>query len=155
MKGLFRAAVLLAALAGGISPLRAQTTEERLAELEQLVQELRALHDLPANPIPELPARLIGNEHVRWDTRAATARFSSRSTTSRATTNEHLVPDWVTYHLTRDNLEGDAARRNDCRPDPELVPGDRAELVDYRNSGFDRGHMAPAPPPDHGREAVS
>jgi len=50
----------------------------------------------------------------------------------------------VTYHLTAENLAGDAARSDDFRADPELVPGERAQPDDYKNSGFDRGHMAPA-----------
>jgi len=57
---------------------------------------------------------------------------------------DHKVPDWVAYHLTRDKILGIYPRSNNFRPDPDLPRGERAELKDYRRSGYDRGHMAPA-----------
>ena len=68
---------------------------------------------------------------------------------------EQEIPEWVTYHLTRENLQGTTQRTDDFRPDPELAPGERAELVDYRNSGYDRGHMAPAADFKRSQEAMS
>jgi endonuclease G len=35
-------------------------------------------------------------------------------------------------------------RTDDFYPDPRLKQGERAELSDYKGSGFDRGHQAPA-----------
>ncbi|MBE9569904.1 MAG: DNA/RNA non-specific endonuclease [Proteobacteria bacterium] len=57
---------------------------------------------------------------------------------------DRKVPDWVAYHLTKDRVGGDVPRSNDFRADPDLEPFKRSELMDYRGSGFDRGHMAPA-----------
>ncbi|MFP3942140.1 MAG: DNA/RNA non-specific endonuclease [Thermoanaerobaculia bacterium] len=51
---------------------------------------------------------------------------------------------WVCEHVEPGELQGDARRRDDFDPDPELEPGQRAELADYRGSGYDRGHEAPA-----------
>ena len=54
---------------------------------------------------------------------------------------EHVV--WVAYHLTPLELKGKVSRTDDFRADPELNGG-AGVLKDYRGSGFDRGHLAPA-----------
>jgi len=66
-----------------------------------------------------------------------------------------LVPEWVTYHLTKEDLQGNANRADTFRPDPDLPKGNRSELEDYKNSGFDRGHMAPAADFKRSDEAMS
>ena len=54
-----------------------------------------------------------------------------------------LLPNWVAYELTADELIGSEERTNHFKPDP-LVEGDPVVTRDYSNSGYDRGHMAPA-----------
>jgi endonuclease G, mitochondrial len=54
------------------------------------------------------------------------------------------TPVWVVEHLTRGKAKGTVKRSNDFQADADLDPGKRAELADYRGSGYDRGHMAPA-----------
>lgn len=56
----------------------------------------------------------------------------------------HKVPDWVSYHLTVEKVAGTISRKDNFVADHELFEGERAELVDYKSSGYDRGHMAPA-----------
>ena len=65
------------------------------------------------------------------------------------------IPRWVGYHLTEAILKGNTGRTDDFRPDPELSPGARAVLADYRGSGFDRGHMAPAAAFKRSKQAMS
>ena len=51
---------------------------------------------------------------------------------------------WVAYVLTREEIEsGSIDRTDNFRPDTNLATGS-ASLADYRGSGFDRGHLAPA-----------
>ena len=50
---------------------------------------------------------------------------------------------WVTYELLASELDGRIKRANNFRPDI-AVPSDSANLSDYKGSGFDRGHLAPA-----------
>ena len=51
---------------------------------------------------------------------------------------------WVAYVLTRGEIEsGHVDRTSKFRPDKSIVTGS-ASLKDYRGSGFDRGHLAPA-----------
>lgn len=52
------------------------------------------------------------------------------------------IPNWVSWELTADKAKGDEPRTNSFMADPS-VPGS-ADPKDYRHSGFDRGHMAPA-----------
>lgn len=53
---------------------------------------------------------------------------------------------WSAEHLTAGSVA--AARRipreGEFHADDRLVPGQRAELEDYRGSGYDRGHLAPS-----------
>jgi endonuclease G, mitochondrial len=51
--------------------------------------------------------------------------------------------EWVAYLLTRSMLTHQAERTENFRPDPK-VPSGSAQLVDYKNSGYDRGHLCPA-----------
>ncbi len=52
-------------------------------------------------------------------------------------------PDWVAYELTARELTGLEKRRNNFKIDREIRTGS-ATPEDYRGSGFDRGHLAPA-----------
>lgn len=54
------------------------------------------------------------------------------------------VPLWVSEGIPRDQMDGPAERRDNFRPDPEIPAGERSEIADYRSSGLDRGHQAPA-----------
>ncbi|MBI4722685.1 MAG: DNA/RNA non-specific endonuclease [Candidatus Stahlbacteria bacterium] len=51
--------------------------------------------------------------------------------------------EWVAYKLTAERVKGIAKRTDDFRSDPMVKTGS-AELSDYKNSGYDRGHLAPA-----------
>ena len=57
---------------------------------------------------------------------------------------EYRVPNWVFYELTREEIEGDLERSNNFQADPAIKDEDASQLEDYRNSGWDRGHMAPS-----------
>ena len=54
-------------------------------------------------------------------------------------------PIWVAENLTTVQIMSAGMIRRHCRyrPDAALERGSRAELDDYRHSGWDRGHMAP------------
>jgi endonuclease G len=55
-----------------------------------------------------------------------------------------LIPNWVAYGLTAREVEGTYPRpKKQFEPDP-MVKGRSATHRDYSNSGYSRGHMAPA-----------
>lgn len=58
--------------------------------------------------------------------------------------SEKKTPVWVVERMTRERLQAKLKRSNKFRPDADLPKGERAELSDYKGSGYDRGHMAPA-----------
>ena len=90
------------------------------------VQHGTAIHGL------ELPAAIPGE------------RIIEHTGYTLSYNEEHELPSWVAYELTRDEVLGNASERNDnFRADPS-VPTGSASLQDYRGSGYDRGHMAPA-----------
>jgi len=57
-----------------------------------------------------------------------------------------LTPLWSAEHLTAGEVAAarSLARHDDFHADENLPRGERAELIDYRRSGYDRGHMAPS-----------
>jgi len=61
-----------------------------------------------------------------------------------AHSREMKTPIWVIERLTAEKASGTIPRYNKFEPDPDLAEGDRAELSDYKGSGYDKGHMAPA-----------
>lgn len=69
--------------------------------------------------------------------------------------NSKKVASWISYHLTDAYLVKNAPRTNDFRPDPDLPKGQRSELIDYKNSGYDKGHLAPAEDMRRDRETES
>ena len=54
------------------------------------------------------------------------------------------IPNWVAYEHTKEKTEGIESRSNSFLPDPEIPSEKSATTFDYKNSGWDRGHMAPA-----------
>lgn len=56
---------------------------------------------------------------------------------------EHEQAAWVAYVLSSKETEGKIPRSNNFREDPSIISGS-AKLTDYKGSGYDRGHLAPA-----------
>ena len=54
------------------------------------------------------------------------------------------IPNWVAYELTYLEVQGEMPRYDRFKPDPMVPQGMTATTNDYKHSGYDRGHMAPA-----------
>jgi len=57
---------------------------------------------------------------------------------------EKKNPIVVMEHVTVEDVNGPARRRDNFREDPEVKAECRSTLRDYAGSGLDRGHLAPA-----------
>ncbi|MEL7021307.1 MAG: DNA/RNA non-specific endonuclease [Bacteroidota bacterium] len=68
---------------------------------------------------------------------------------------QHEQPEWVAYELTKKSIQAPNVKRTgDFRQDPKVKTGS-AELYDYRGSGYDRGHLAPAGDMAFNKKAMS
>ena len=56
---------------------------------------------------------------------------------------KNRTPQWVAWELTKKETNGKEERTNKFQPDPD-AKGPKVVTYDYSNSGYDRGHMAPA-----------
>lgn len=102
-----------------------------------------------------LPAVLAGNDNIHYGYPGGKGIVLTKQFYVILFDTTTLVPEWVAYHLTKENLQGKANRKDNFRPDPDLPEGKRSELEDYKKSGFDRGHMAPAADFKRSDEAMS
>lgn len=56
---------------------------------------------------------------------------------------DHEQADWVMHVIPKDVITGTVTRTNDFRIDSSVSTGS-ANVADYWNSGYDRGHLAPS-----------
>lgn len=67
---------------------------------------------------------------------------------------EHEQAKWVCYQLTSNMVNGTVERTDNFREDYKIKTGS-ASLQDYKGSGYDRGHLAPAADFTHDYIAMS
>lgn len=70
------------------------------------------------------------------------------------------TPLWSAEHLTQERIDAAQGQRrvNAFHAEQRLHPDDRAELADFKGSGYDRGHLSPSgdmPDPDSQRESFT
>ena len=96
----------------------------------------------PAGPIPKADGSKYDN--LSFGVPGKADYIVDREGYSLGYSEYHEQARWVIYHMTAEEASTKATSREDnFRPDPEIPTGS-ATLADYKNSGKDRGHLAPA-----------
>ncbi|PWJ34204.1 DNA/RNA non-specific endonuclease [Sediminitomix flava] len=67
---------------------------------------------------------------------------------------KHEQAEWVAYELVEEELVKNSKRSDNFRPDPSIT-SESAQLADYKGSGYDRGHLAPAADMSFNKKAMS
>jgi len=111
--------------------------EQSTAEQPEAAQTVPLLSDISSLEIPLCPATRSPNENASGHEVHAYTGFEL------CYREEYEEAEWVSYLLTKEELTKVIDRTNDFRADTKISTGS-ATPQDYTNSGYDRGHLAPA-----------
>ncbi len=120
-------AAIIFYLAGGEEFTRGTTEQEQRTGQLQRQEQGQAPQQL------EIPATPEGTQSQILQYTGHTLSYNSST----------RLPNWVAYELTREETQGENPRNGSFEQDPQ-ARGPQGNRDDYRNSGWDRGHMAPA-----------
>lgn len=108
----------------------------------------KSSRDLQTSILPEGPP---ANIFIQWSDMKTGYPLTSTTDTIRSYTGfdlgyneQYEQASWVVYVITKEEIEsGHVERTDNFRSDTSISSGSAA-LKDYRGSGYDRGHLAPA-----------
>lgn len=123
------------------------TSETELVEIEvdteSSKQEVVIKEPKKEEPQNRVVVSYSNLEIPKWETTTSQQQVSNLGYTSSYNTS-YGIPNWVAYEITRSEATSQEAERKDkFMPDPK-VKGHSATNADYKGSGYDKGHMAPA-----------
>ncbi|MEM0554796.1 MULTISPECIES: DNA/RNA non-specific endonuclease [Aeromonas] len=97
---------------------------------------------LSASPL--LAAHWECHDHVRFGIPSESDQKLCREGYAAGYNYDHKVSEWVSYRMTAESARGPIPRKDAFAEDKEIPVAYRATLSDYKGSGYDRGHQAPA-----------
>lgn len=92
----------------------------------------------------EVPVKINGNPELIINHTGYTLSYNRKTN----------CPNWVAWELTAEEVDGTVERSTEFLPDPKLPSAYQVASSDYKNSGYDRGHMCPAGDMKWGIEAM-
>jgi len=114
-----------------------QSQQEKLKDQQGQVQDiLEEIEQLKLQKIRESLRKYLPKDAGKHEIIEHTAMTISYN-------EDHEQANWVMHIIPKDVITGTATRSNDFRPDPKVSTGS-ADVEDYWDSGYDRGHMAPS-----------
>ena len=95
-------------------------------------------------PAPALPVDVVHYDNLDYGVPSRCDQIIEREGYALGYSYDMKIPLWVSYRLTSNEVVSIVARRsNNFKTDFDLVAG-RSSPEDYRKSGYDKGHLAPA-----------
>lgn len=114
-----------------------RSQQDKLNEQQGQVQNIiDEIEDLKLQKIREALQKYIPQDPQKHEIVTHSAMMLSYN-------EEHEQPNWVMHIVPKDVITGTITRTNDFRIDSSISTGS-ADVVDYWDSGYDRGHMAPS-----------
>ena len=103
---------------------------------------------IQGKPVPTQPAQPIpsteGSDNLAYGIPGKADYIVDREGYALGYSEYHEQASWVIYRMTYEEATAKVANREDnFREDPQ-IPSGSATLADYKKSGKDRGHLAPA-----------
>ena len=93
-------------------------------------------------------------EHVRFGMPNQPDQFLCREGYAVGYNYSKKGPEWVAYYLTKESVNKKFKRSNKFLEDKEVPERYRANLSDYKKSGYDRGHIAASATVDSSEKAM-
>jgi len=142
---------LLASLTG--AGLAQPGLEERLEAVETRLDSLIGAL-LGTRPVVPVADTLSDTTNLLYGVAGRIGRQLDKGFYFNNYCDDYRTPFWVAYRLDRTNMDGDAERVG-FRQDREIPEEYRSKDDDYRNSGWSRGHLAPAETFSRSEEAIA
>jgi endonuclease G len=113
--------------------------EEETVEVESIYRN----NDLPENDAPEV-YYYTSSFDFAWPAYDGDDQIVEHLAYTLSYDEKREQPEWVAYKLTAAQLQGDRVSRTDNFKEDPLISTGSASLSDYKSTGYDRGHLAPA-----------